>query len=205
MRWSATVALVSLALATTACLDTTEPIPLIDGRVVHAIPGVGPAVVSVDGAPTLQLPSLQFAYFVVTAAPRTYDFALDDLILSLRVQHDRDITAIVLLDLDGPTLRAYHLDRNGPEQRIAVINAHAAAATLAVAIDGPDRSFALTVAPGEAQTFDPPAGPFSIRVRGEGDEDSYELPPFELEVGDYGFLVIAPGTTPAQRYVRLLF
>lgn len=197
--------MLGVALASTACGDTTGPGRLVDGSVAHAIPGAGTAFVSVDLTPTFQLQPLQHTYFVVTPVPRSFEVELGTSLLSIQVQLDRDITAIILLDLDGPTLRAYHLDRDGPEQRIAVVNGHAGAGDLNIEIDGLDSSFALTVAPGEADHFEPPAGAFSIRVRGEGDEASHDLAPITLEVGDYGFLVVVPGPSDEQPYDRLLF
>lgn len=201
----ATLTALSLILATTACLDPAEPEPFVDGRVAHAIPGLGPTAVAIDGIPTFQLPPLDFTYFVVRASPRTYEFTLPETTLALQVPHDRDISAIMLLDLDGPTLRDYHLDRNAFEQRIAVVNGHSANRDLDVVIEGSGRSFSLTVAPGQAEAFDPPTGAYTASVREEGDVDFFELEPFELVTGDHGFLVVVPGPGPEEPYVRLLF
>jgi len=205
MRRIPAVLALGLTLGINACGDTTGPQRLVDGRVAHAIPGAGPVTVSVDLAPTFQLQPLDHTYYVVTAAPRTFDFALATQILSLQVQHDRDITAIILLDLDGPALRAYHLDRDDAEQRIAVVNAYPGPGNLHVAIDGPDSSFSLNLAPAEAQSIEPFAEAFTISVQGDTDDEGFTLSPFTLQVGDYGFLVIVPGPTQGEPYRWMLF
>ncbi len=205
MRRLASIAALGITLAVTGCLDSTSPTTLVDGRVAHALPGAGPAVVAIDLTPTFQLQPLDFTYFVVAAGPRTYDFQVANQNLTVQAQHDRDITAIILLDVDGPVLRPYYLDRGEPEQRLAVINAYGAAGDLEIEIDGGDISFTRTVSPGESAVIEPLTGAYSVRVRGPEDDQSHAVEGFSLETGDHGFLVIIPGPGPQEPYRMMLF
>lgn len=196
MRRATTYAALALAavLALSACNDPVEMQPLIDGRIAHTLPGETTALVAIDQTPTFQLEPFQHAYFFFPSRVTTYDVALGDDVLSLQVEHDQGITAILLMDIDGPALRAYHLDHQADRQRIAIINANPHAGDIHVLIQGSDSDFTLTVSPTEAVTFDPPTGAFSIQVRGDNEEIFVDLEPFLLMADDHGFLVLVPAS-----------
>jgi hypothetical protein len=196
----------TLALAVSACLDTTEPTPVVEGRVAHAIPGPGPSVVvALNFAPIVELQPLAHAFFPVSGTHHNYDFFLGADTLSLQVLHARDITAVILMELQQPTVRAFSYDRNGFNQRLAIINGQHEAGNLEIVVEAADTTFTLELPPGEAERIDPPTGTFQLRVAGQDDEEHHVVNPFSLQPGDHGFLVLMRGPGPEQPYSRLLF
>jgi hypothetical protein len=205
MSRAAALTILAFALAATACGVTTEVTPVVEGRVAHAIPAGPGALVTVGGLPVAELQPLQHGFFPVVAGHYNYQFIRGGDTLALQVNHARDLTAVILLQLDGPLLRAYSFDRNGLQQRLAVINGHHAAGVIDVVVTTADTTFAVTLPPGEGDWFDPPTGTFQVRVQSTADEQPVQLEPFSLIPGDHGFLVVIPGTGPDQPHRRLLF
>jgi hypothetical protein len=204
MRGSAAVWIAGLALASTACLDVTEPAPVVVGAMVNAIPGDDPATALINRVPQGQLPPLEHAYFVLTGARHTYQFVYLGDTLSIDIEHTRDITAVVLLDLGEPTVRQYGFDRITPEQRMGVINAHAGAGNLEVTLESVGVSFSQILSPGGSEVVDLPTGSYSIHVRRVGDQESVELDPITVQEGEHLFLVVVPGADP-ESYRWMLF
>jgi hypothetical protein len=195
----------ALALAAAACGESTEPTLVVEGRVAHAIPAAPAAIVTIGGVPIVELQPLQHGFFPVVSGHHNYQFLRGADTLSIQVNHARDITAVILLDLGAPTLRAYSFNRNDIRQRLAVINGHQAAGLLEVEVMAADTTFILSLPPGEGDWFDPPTGAFQVRVQGESDDEPYPLEPFQLIPGDHGFLVILAGPDSAQPHRRILF
>jgi hypothetical protein len=204
MRWTAALWLAGFGLAATACLDVTDPEPVVVGAMVNAIPGDAAATALINFVPQGQLPPLGHAYFVLTGARHTYQFAYRGDTLSIDIEHTRDITAVVLLDLGEPTVRQYSFDRISPEQRVGIVSAHAEAGDLEVTLDSFGLSFVQTLAPGGSEVVDLPTGAYSVHVRGAEDAESVQLDPITVEEGEHLFLIIVPGEDP-QSYRWILF
>lgn len=189
-----------------ACDGTTSPSQLVEGRAAHAIRDGGTAVVRIDNVVQLQLQPLQHAPFLIDGVQHTYQFEHLQDAPSIEVQHTHDLTAIILLELDGQaTLRWYGLDFNPAGQRLVVVNAFEAAGEVAVTLEGEDLSFPTTVAPGEAAQLDPPAETLRLTVQAAGDAEPTSLSPILLNDGDHGFIVIVAGPSGAEPYGRLVF
>jgi hypothetical protein len=204
MRRTAALWMAGLALVSTACLDTTEPAPLVVGAMVNAIPGTDPATALINHVPQGQLPPLEHAYFVLSGARHSYQFVYLGDTLSIDIEHTRDITAVVLLDLGDPTVRQYSFDRVTPEQRMGIVNAHAGAGNLEVTLETFETSSSQTLAPGGSEVVDLPTGSYSVRVRGAEDTESVELDPITVQQGEHLFLIIVPGDGP-DPYRRIVF
>jgi hypothetical protein len=205
MSRAAALPIIAFALAATACGQATEVTPVVEGRVAHAIPAAPGALVTVGGVPVAELQPLQHGFFPVVAGHYDYRFIRGGDTLSIQVNHARDLTAVILLQLDRPVLRAYSFNRNGLQQRLAVVNGHYAAGAIDVAVTTADTTFALTLPPGEGDWFDPPTGTFQVSVQSATDEQPVALESFNLIPGDHGFLVVIPGPGPDQPHRRILF
>lgn len=199
------VPLLGFGVLAGACGDPVDPEALVEGRAAHAIPGGVPALVLIDFVVQGQLEPLQNAAFLIRGLRHTYQFVLLEDTLSLDIEHERDLTALILMDLDGPTIRDYGMDFTTGDQRLAVVNAATDAGDLTVTLAAANATFDMVLAPGGSQTIEAPAGAFSVQVRGQSDDADVQLDPFSLFVGDHGFLVIVHGPGPDEPYAWMLF
>lgn len=204
-RRGGAIGALGLAFFLAACLDSSGPGEQVEGRAAHAIPGDEPALVLIDFQPHFQLQPLGDGYFLIEGTRHTYEFVYFADTLGVDVEHTHDVTAVILLDLGEPTVRDYGIDFVLANQRLAIINGQAAAGDLEVSVDVGGASFNVTLAPGAVEVIEPPAGSVAVRVRGQDDEDETVLAPFELTIGDHGFLVLVPGSTPGEPYAWMLF
>ncbi len=199
-----------LTTALAGCLDTTEPIPVVEARVAHAAPGLGTATVILDGVPAVELPAQQAVYFPLNVATHTYRFRFDADSTELTVNHDADINGVVLMDRDQPSIHHYRLARLFGQPRVLVINGDfTTMEPMEVEITGSEETFHGLIAPGEELEIEPAPGEFQIRIRPGADLEHVDLAPFTLQVDDNGFLVIAPlpngELEEEHEYTRILF
>lgn len=194
-----------LLLSLGGCLETTEPLPIVEARIAHAAPGLGTAQVLLDGTPALNVAPGQNTFFPLNPATHDYDFVVDGDTVGIRVPHDGDINAIVLMDRDEPTAFHFPMERSSG-QRIMVINGDFTSSALTVEIVAPDGTHQETLTPTEHFFLQPEPGTFEIRVRAAGAEEFVDVEPFSLVQGDNGFLILAPvPDSPQQPYTRVLF
>jgi hypothetical protein len=210
MRSVAMPARLSLAFAflfaLTGCLETTAPEPIVEARIAHAAPGLGPAQVLLNGTPALQLAPGQNTFFPLNPATHDYEFVVGADTAGIRVLHDADINAIVLMNRDNPTAHQFSMERLAAQQIMVINGDFTSAESMTVEIVAEEETFADVVGAGEHFIIEPATGDFEIRIRPGGAEDFVEVLPFSLVHGDNGFLILVPvPDTPEAPYTRVLF
>jgi hypothetical protein len=202
--WPRLVVVLGLALA--GCGETIEPVPIVEVRVAHAAPGLGPANVLIEGTPTMVIGAGENLFFPVRQGTRTYEFHVGGQVSAVSVPHDADISAVVLMDRDDPTAFLYRLERRLGHPRLVVINGDFTTdEPMEVEIRVGELVFEATLDAGREVTLDPPAGTYGIRVRPGGGDEFLDIDPITLIQVDNGFLVLAPLPDPAEEYVGILF
>jgi hypothetical protein len=210
MRTSATALRTSVlalsALSLVACVETTEPVDVIEIRVAHGAPGLGTQTVLMDGAQMFTLPALQAVFFPIQPQPVTYAFVSGADTVARSVPTHGELNAIVLLNADQPTAHHFPMERRLFQVRIMVINGDLTTTEpLTVRIERVGFEFEETIAPGGHAVIEPEAGTYNLSARPAGADAFTALEPFSIVAGDNGFLIVIPDPAPDRDFVRILF
>jgi hypothetical protein len=204
---SRAIALFAAALALGACVETTEPVDIVEVRVAHAAPGLPTQALLMEGEELFNVPPLQAVFFPLRTQPVTYSFVSGTETAERHVASHAEINAVILMDPDQPTVHHFPMERRLFQIRIQVINGDFTTTeplTIRVARNGFE--FEESIAPGGHAVMEPEAGgTFNLSARPAGEEDFMTIEPFTIVQGDNGFLVVLPHDQADGQYIRMLF